>query len=986
MPRKAEPVSLKKCNHQNPMPRVKYFYLVFSYTCLSKKKFRKLLSFFGSVLMVSCFFYYTVSCKEEEKFIPLKIFSIDPPEALIGDTITIIGEGFSPGFTYNNVFFTGSDVDVVPISGSTTEKLIVAVPDGAQSGPIRVDILDEETYNSPPLAIRAPVIGSITPDEAWAEDTVVITGQNFRIEKERNTVRFNGSSNAVVAKSTATELKVIVPVNARTGIVSVLGYAGLEFTVKPSGIIAITPEQGGTGDTISITGLGVDVSSGSLRAFFENEKNATILPGATSRLVRVVVPENATDGPITLRNIFDGQEQVLTSPQIFQVYPKIIEVSPLNGMAGTPVTIQGYSFRPDASENTVKFNGMSAVVTRASTRELQVTAPAGFSTGPVTVTVNGRVAEGPEFQLSQAGTPIIYNLAPRSGPVGSNVVINGINFSSTPSGNTVTFGGNTTASVLSATETQLVVKVPAGAQTGQVTVTKDGKTGIGGTFTVAGMATPFLASVSPPSALRGSNITLVGGNFSTHVQDITVRTESFDNFTVISSTGEQIVATVSGTVAFGDHTLYVEQGNKLSNGVHFVVAGTPALTSLSILEGAPGAEVTITGTQFNASENQNTVRFGTTASTIVNPADPFPNQITVYVPDVAPGTYDVTVTAFGNTSNALSFTVKPKPVAKKNVYYSSAALEGSVQHVYIKKITSDPPSETTIYRTSFGADGNISVLNLDLANGKVYFVRDNTGVIARCNFNNTGYEPVYETGSVVGDISLDVANNKLYWSDIAVGTVNKGSLDGTQTPDVLFDYSVLGIYTFGVSHVPNDNSLYLTDWTIDPSSDPVGILKATTDGSGTPATLYNGDDGLTDPWDVKIDPAQNKLFVINGLRQILAGNADGTGSLTTLFNRPNDIGGISLDVQDGFIYWIEYTDQASGTAAVFRAKYDGADIPGTDPPVKVEAVYSNISVDFSTTFGNSGGHLAVEESTQSGGMQRMRVSFAPLKFRSSKTR
>ncbi|MEO0331144.1 MAG: IPT/TIG domain-containing protein, partial [Bacteroidota bacterium] len=66
--------------------------------------------------------------------------------------------------------------------------------------------------------------------------------------------------------------------------------------------------------------------------------------------------------------------------------------------------------------------------------------------------------------------PTISSIDPSSGMVGDEVTITGTNFGSTASENTVTFNG-VTASVGTASATQLVVEVPENVTTGPVAVT-----------------------------------------------------------------------------------------------------------------------------------------------------------------------------------------------------------------------------------------------------------------------------------------------------------------------------------------------------------------------------------------------------------------------------------------------------------------------------------------------------------------------------------
>ncbi len=70
----------------------------------------------------------------------------------------------------------------------------------------------------------------------------------------------------------------------------------------------------------------------------------------------------------------------------------------------------------------------------------------------------------------------ITSISPTTAPISGTVAITGTEFNSTPASNTVTFGGNAVAAIVSASTTQLVVTVPANAQNGTITVATGGKT------------------------------------------------------------------------------------------------------------------------------------------------------------------------------------------------------------------------------------------------------------------------------------------------------------------------------------------------------------------------------------------------------------------------------------------------------------------------------------------------------------------------------
>ncbi len=82
--------------------------------------------------------------------------------------------------------------------------------------------------------------------------------------------------------------------------------------------------------------------------------------------------------------------------------PVINTVWPLEGTPSTIVTIRGKHFSGVRTENTVKFNGVDAIVIEAAAGQLQVVTPATGATGPVTVAVRNTVVTGPVFTYTVA--------------------------------------------------------------------------------------------------------------------------------------------------------------------------------------------------------------------------------------------------------------------------------------------------------------------------------------------------------------------------------------------------------------------------------------------------------------------------------------------------------------------------------------------------------------------------------------------------------
>jgi len=154
--------------------------------------------------------------------------------------------------------------------------------------------------------------------------------------------------------------------------------------------------------------------------------------------------------------------------------PKIKEIGPSAAFPGQQVVIYGSNFSSAIVGNSVSFNGTTATIISTTTLAITTTVPDGATSGNVTVTTNDMTSEGFPFTVTEPVIPTISSIDPVSGKVGTVVVITGTNFSTTPNENTVSFNG-TEATVTASTATTVTTSVPAGATTGNVTVTVDGE-------------------------------------------------------------------------------------------------------------------------------------------------------------------------------------------------------------------------------------------------------------------------------------------------------------------------------------------------------------------------------------------------------------------------------------------------------------------------------------------------------------------------------
>jgi hypothetical protein len=191
--------------------------------------------------------------------------------------------------------------------------------------------------------------------------------------------------------------------------------------------------------------------------------------------------------------------------------PTIASLSPNVGPSGTSVTVSGWSF--GASPGSLTLNGVSVTPTSWNNTSITFTVPDGATSGAVQVTAGGRTSRGVGFIVSapfagvsyfydslnrlkavvdQAGEAGVYNydivgnllsierksppqvgvfgFRPKSGPGGTSVVVSGVNFSPSPSGNVVKLG-TVDAHVSAASPNEIVAILPAGTACATISVT-----------------------------------------------------------------------------------------------------------------------------------------------------------------------------------------------------------------------------------------------------------------------------------------------------------------------------------------------------------------------------------------------------------------------------------------------------------------------------------------------------------------------------------
>lgn len=407
------------------------------------------------------------SCGDDDEEIKAPIIaSFTPTSALPGASVTISGNNFSATASNNHVSFNGLEAAV---TSATATQLVVTVPQTATTGKITVTINGKTATSSADFTVLQTTLTGFSPESGFPGATVTITGTNFSATLSENVVKFNGVA-ATVSSATATELVATVPESATTGKITVTvngktATSATDFTVLQTTITGFSPDSGFPGATVTITGTNFS-ATGSENVVKFNGVAATVSNATATELV-VTVPESATTGKITVT--LNGK--TATSSADFTVLQTTVTgFSPESGAYGTEVTITGTNFSTEPSENVVKFNGVGAAVSAATSTQLTVTVPAGATSGKISVTIDGRTTTSAiDFTVP---APEITSYFPPIAAPGISVTLTGTGFSPVAENNVVTFNG-VAATVTAASATQLTATVPAGATPGPLTVEID---------------------------------------------------------------------------------------------------------------------------------------------------------------------------------------------------------------------------------------------------------------------------------------------------------------------------------------------------------------------------------------------------------------------------------------------------------------------------------------------------------------------------------
>jgi hypothetical protein len=505
--------------------------------------------------------------------------------------------------------------------------------------------------------------------------------------------------------------------------------------------------------------------------------------------------------------------------------------------------------------------------------------------------------------LSQIVSPLstltLSYFSPSSGPVGSEVALTGTGFSITPASNTVSING-TAATVLSATESRLVVTVPVGATTGLISVQVGSSTVTSAQpFVVtAASAGPAIYSLTPAIGASGTSVVIAGVNFEPVSSNNRVR---YSN-SVAAITGTPTPASISTTVpantGSGKVRVSTPRGVAISP-VDFIVvpsgysAASIGSTGRITMDAAPTSISVPTASKISIQLFD--AAAGDLLSVGVNSTTLATATLKVYKPDgvllasgavtmagqglqlpkiLTTGTYALVVDP-GTNTGTISLSVLTPLVL-------SATLGGSPVTA-----TLTPGGRRAIVNFSGGAGSyaNVALSSVSLANGTVSLLEPEGELLASAGFTTTGktispllpstgsYSLLLEpTGSISGNATVTISSSAS--PTIAVNGSDYGLYLPTTTP-VTFTFRGEAGQRLALGIVENGGGVKGANFTV---FGPDGAQLATSAFTTTGCFGPGCGDGYKGTAVINLSPlATGGTYTVSATR---TGTTDGTLQLT----------------------------------------------------------------------------------------------------------
>lgn len=450
-------------------------------------------------------------------------------------------------------------------------------------------------------------VDRLEPAAAGIGATVNIHGSGFGTDLKKIRVSFNGAI-ASVSECIDTRITTTVPAEATTGILLLVKEdfeksAGV-FTILDSSL-SMNPVYGPPGTVLTITGRDFGTSA---------EGSAVKVNGVlaqtnswSDQLISATVPSGATGGVVSLE--IRGKTRFAGSFKVTRVF----EISATKTRAGATISISGEGWGENIGNSFIEFfGGVKATISSWSDSKVVIGVPSAAASGELSATL-----QNIKFKIADVEVNSIFAISPELVIPGDEVEITGTGFGDSALNSLVTIG-NTSAEIVSWSDTQIRFRVPGSTLPGAVTVNNNGHLSNQRQLKILA-----ITSLSHSRRPAGADLTITGHGFGSETGFVIFGDEVISSF---SSWNENEIKLKIPETAAGPVSIRVSKLGVRSAEASFTAA---VIGNIDQSDGWVGREILITGQYLGNGSNGDLVSFAGLTAPVISWQE---EQIRVRVP------------------------------------------------------------------------------------------------------------------------------------------------------------------------------------------------------------------------------------------------------------------------------------------------------------------------------------------------------------------
>lgn len=449
--------------------------------------------------------------------------------------------------------------------------------------------------NNPVDETKEPILNSIIPNKGFIGQTVTLEGKDFGDARGNSFVDFNGAKPGFMdyISWTSTTIKLYVPMGATSGkvYVNVNGKISnsLDFEIiDPSAdapfIDSLDVKEAEIGASIVIFGRNFLNSRGNSYVDFNGVKAFHYFQWEDNKIV-VAVPNGATTGKVVVW--VEGKSSNGVN-LIIGINPPLIEnLSTASAKIGETITVTGKNFGNKRDTSYVEFSGMKAKeYPEWSDKSIKVKVPEGVTTGKVYVVVGKRKSNGVDLVIkAEEESPYIDSVDNNKPKIGDIINITGKRFGTNQGNSFVQFKNTKAIEYSQWSDTNITVKVPVGAESGNMFVVVGTKQSNFYPITITPFeGDPIIDYLDNSRAQIGTSIGIYGSNFgnqrgTSYVDFGGQRAWDYPQW----SNSKIVVKVPEGSIVGKTIKVTVVVNNKISNSKDFTVQGSFQLIPMALV-------------------------------------------------------------------------------------------------------------------------------------------------------------------------------------------------------------------------------------------------------------------------------------------------------------------------------------------------------------------------------------------------------------------